>query len=136
MGSHCSMFWRYLQFIKPRNGGRGIECTQTGSPMATKWRLYSRENLPLSQKNDAPEPATITRDRYRQSTKENYRHLIKENVFLGLFELALVKAQSKERNIIWDMLLLIAQSMKVYKIVSKSYVSVNFCLITLPRNRT
>ena len=136
MGSHCSMFWRYLQFIKPGNGGLGIECTRTGSPTATKWRLYSRENLPLSQKNDAPEAATITRDRYQQSTKENYRHLIKENVFLGLFELALVKAQSKERNIIWDMLLLIAQSMKVYKIVSKSYVSVNFCLITLPRNRT
>ena len=85
------MFWRYLQLIKPENGGLGIECTRTGSPMATKWRLYSRESLPFSHKNDAPEPATIARDRYRQSTKENYRHLIKENMFLDLFELARIK---------------------------------------------
>ena len=42
----------------------------------------SIENLQLSKRNDAAEPATIARNRSLQSTKGKYRLLIKENVFL------------------------------------------------------
>ena len=73
-------FLWYLQFTEPRNGGLGLGCTGTGSPMVnhvgpnTSYRqgykmvsampADSSETLQLSQRNDGPGPATISRDLY------------------------------------------------------------------------
>ena len=81
------MFYRYLQFTGPGNGGLGVGCTGNGSPMAnhvgpnTSHRqgykivsavpVDSSENLQLSQRHDGPEPATIARDRSLHQQRES-----------------------------------------------------------------
>ena len=81
------MFYEYLQFTGPGNGGLGVGCTGNGSPMAnqvgpnTSHRqgykkasavlADSSENLQLSQRNDGQEPATIARDRSLHQQRES-----------------------------------------------------------------
>ena len=53
--------------------------------MASAMPADSSKNVHLSQRTDGSEPATLARGRSLQSTKGNFRLLIKENVFLDVF---------------------------------------------------
>ena len=95
---------------EPRNGGLALGCTGTGSPMVnhvgpnTSYRqgykmvsampADSSETLQLCQRNDGPEPATISRDLY--ILYKNKGRLIKENISLDLFAMVLKSTIQKK----------------------------------------
>ena len=55
------------------------------TPIVVFFKILHQKFTTLSQTNEGPESTTIARDRSLQSTKEKYRLLIKEQVFLELF---------------------------------------------------
>ena len=118
---------------------------------------WFEQNLQLSQKNDGPEPATITRDRSLQSKNGNYRNLIKENVFWTYLPWCLKstiwrkssmtwknrhnfsKIWPKQELCYWSMLLLLVFTSTIYEsqaiaTLSESRLGYNFlvCLVWHP----
>ena len=55
------------------------------TPIVVFFKILHQKFTTVSQTNEGPESTTIARDRSLQSTKEKYRLLIKEQVFLELF---------------------------------------------------